>query len=176
MELSLEKELALHPDKIASDLKCVGKEVSLDPQEWLGDDKADPDFFDHYTQGTKYLDLLFWRNVRSPRLVLAEVKWTGGEADSGLMQLLDYYHLLGKDTRAQNRICSMVSGIDRHNPLKNAELYLIVGGYVSELLKKHVGYIREDLRKLIKIYQAIPQNKQDFRDWETRLVFPEESS
>lgn len=170
-ESSLQEALEKRPWLIRSGLNRIRRKVSFRVDNWLGKDESGLEW-DWYKHGKKHPDLLLWYGDRTPILVIAELKWTAGEGDAGLLQLLDYYQMLIHDLAAQDTIRQELKLESMDAIVKNAELYLIVGGYVSELLKKRVGYIEESLQKRIKIFTATPPDKAADNDWEIEQAFP----
>jgi hypothetical protein len=180
MERILEENLAQHPSSIEPGLTLLTRQFGLVPA-WAGGDRSNLDW-DPYVHGPKLVDLVLFQPDDPAHIILCELKYGGGEGDSGLIQLLDYWQFLREDQNAQGRLRALTppaSGT-RLDIVGSCGLYLIVGGHVSEFLRRRVGYFIADLSSRLKVFQALPepQPKQGRLDpsltyqWRIRRILP----
>ena len=165
MEKWIQKYFAAHPERIEPGLELVAQQVAVDCQGWLGAEPPGP-AWDRYTHRRKGIDLVF---RKGGKLVLCELKWGGGEADSAAPQLLDYWMMLKHDADARQLLPVRDLDFDR-----DVDLWLVVGGHVSQLCVRRLEYLRPEYRRLIRVFRAVPDRcpPDETCDWRCEPVEP----
>jgi hypothetical protein len=160
IENRLQAVLAGNPSRIHQGLGLVARKFRVSITPWLGDDRSTIQW-DPYRHGPKERDLIFFDTAKA-RLILCELKALASQGENALLQLIDYLHALQFDHDAQKRLNAILARrrptVTRTIPdlLADSALYIIIAGHVSQLLKKRVSYLVDDLARRVAIFQALP--------------------
>lgn len=132
--------------------------VRVRAETWLGAEEPGAPAWDHYVHEPKKLDIVGLNAER--KLVLCELKRSGGEGDNAPQQLRDYYLMLKADQVAQDHIRLLARTLGLHDIDfgKDVMLYVIVAGHVSRLLRERIRLLGPEHSKLFKVFQALPDN------------------
>jgi hypothetical protein len=156
----LEDYLEQHPSSIEPGLILLARQFRVIPA-WAAEDKSNLDW-SPYGHRPKPVDLVLFQPHDPAHVILCELKYGGG-GDAGLIQLFDYWQFLREDQKVQGELRKELlkrippASATRLDMVGSCGLYLIVGGYVSEYLRRSVGYFIADLSSRLKMFQALPE-------------------